>query len=175
MARPIYGDGFFLITPVGIYYTIVFDYFDGGEYWELIRTGGRGEEERRLREDMQRLTDMERTVVNGREVRVEVVRAFVETRGVRNRSSAIFLLKIPFEPREGLNEYENYYDPSLAEYYYTVRWHTWCGRIVSVVSPGEVSLEGGVASISVRRGTKVPGYEKISFYLPAECLSREQG
>lgn len=170
MARPVYGDGLFLITPGGIYYTIIFDYFDEGEYWQLIRSGGKDEEEERLKEEMQRLTDQERTLVNERQVRVRVVRAFIETRGVRNRSSAVFLLEIPFEPREGLNTYENYYEPSVAEYDYTVRWYTWCGHIASVVSPGEVSIEGRVASITVKRGRRVPGYERVSFYLPGECL-----
>ncbi|MCX8196493.1 MAG: hypothetical protein N3F67_05415 [Acidilobaceae archaeon] len=171
MARPIYGNGFFHVAPGAIFYTIVFDYFDEGEYWELLRAGEEGEEEERLREEMQRLTDQERTLVNGREVRVRVLRAFVETRGVKNRSSAVFLLEIPYEPRPGINEYENYYEAGVAEYSYTVRWLTWCGRIASVISPGTVRIEGRLADIRVKRGTYVNGYEKVSFYLPEDCLT----
>ncbi|MCS7107530.1 MAG: hypothetical protein NZ902_05465 [Acidilobaceae archaeon] len=171
MARPVYGNGFFHVAPGTIFYTIVFDYFDEGEYWELLRAGEEGREEERLREEMQRLTDQERTLVNGEEVRVRVLRAFVEARGVKNRSSAVFLLEIPYEPRPGVNEYENYYEAGVAQYSYTVRWTTWCGKIVSIASPGAVRIEGRVASIAVRKGTYVNGHEKVSFFLPEECLT----
>ena len=175
---PVYGEGFFHVSLSGvIWYTIVFDYRDpGGEYWRLLRVGGvRVEDEcERLRFEMQRLMDEERIIVNGVEVKARVVDAFIDVRGVRSRSSAIFIVQIPFTPRPGVNTYENFYGEAVAEYDYTVYWVLECGEILRIESPGSVEVRGSTAVIRVRKGVRVPGYESVSFRIPGECFRRTQ-
>jgi len=173
---PIYGEGFFHVSLSGtIWYTIVFDYWDpGGEYWELLRVGGvRVEDEcERLRFEMQRLMDEERIVVNGVDVKARVLAAFIDVRGVRRRSSATFIVQIPFTPRPGVNVYENFYGEATADYDYTVYWVLECGEITGIESPGLVDIRGSTAVIRVKRGLRVPGYESVSFNIPLECFRR---
>ncbi|MDM7274972.1 MAG: hypothetical protein P3X22_002455 [Thermoprotei archaeon] len=176
MAVPVYGEGFFHVSLSGvIWYTIVFDYSDvEREYWGLLREGGvRLESEvERLRFEMQRLMDEERIVINGVDVRARVLSAFIEVRGVPVRSSAVFFIVIPFRPRVGVNVYENFYGPAVADYDYTVYWVLECGVFKSVDSPGSVSINGNFAVIRVKKGTRVPGYESVVFEVPGGCLSR---
>jgi hypothetical protein len=175
---PIYGEGFFHVSLSGvIWYTIVFDYRDpGGEYWELLRIGGvRVEDEcERLRFEMQRLMDEERIVVNGVDVKARVLDAFIEVRGVRRRSTATFIVMIPFTPRLGVNVYENFYGGAVAEYDYTVYWVLECGEIVSIESPGLIDIRGSTAVIRVKKGVRIPGYESVSFNIPVDCFRRIQ-
>jgi len=175
---PVYGEGFFHVSLSGvIWYTIVFDYWDPvGEYWRLLREGGvRVEDEcERLKFEMQRLMDEERVVVNGVDVRVRVLGAFIDVRGVRRRSSTIFLIQIPFTPKPGVNVYENFYGETVAEYDYTVYWALECGEILKVESPGLIDIRDSIAVIRVKKGTMIPGYESVSFNIPEECFRRIQ-
>lgn len=176
--KPVYGEGFFHVSLSGvIWYTIVFDYLDPqGEYWGLLRRGGTALEDEceRLRFEMQKLMDEERIVVNGVDVRARVLHASIEVRGNPRRSTATFLVLIPFKPRTGVNIYENFYGETVADYDYTVYWVLECGEVVRVESPGDVDIRGGVAVIRVKKGTRIPGYESVSFNVPAECFNRIQ-
>jgi len=173
---PVYGEGFFHVSLSGvIWYTIVFDYEDPDrEYWALLRAGGTKlyDECERLRFEMQRLVDEERIVINGVDVKARVINASVEVRGDPSRSTATFFIVIPFTPRVGVNVYENFYEETVAEYDYTVYWILECGEIVGVESPGSVDIGGGFAVIRVKKGTRIPGYESVSFNIPRECFNR---
>ncbi|MEM1873652.1 MAG: hypothetical protein QXF57_03575 [Acidilobaceae archaeon] len=162
MAEPVYGEGLFLVSKSGtIWYIIVFEYADDEEYAEIARDRERKRaEEERLRLEMQKLMDEERVIVNGIETRCNVLRASISVSG--NRSYVTFISKIPFEPRRGLNIYENMYEPTVAEYDYTVYWIVEDGR---VESPGDVEILEGVAVISVRKGARIDGYESVVFKL----------
>lgn len=170
MARPIYGNGFFHVTPGTIFYTIVFEYSDEDEeYYKLISRGEEGEEERRLKAEMQRILDDEKIIINGSYSRAFVISAKAEVRGLRKLSSATFLIEIPYRPVSGTNTYENVYEEAVAEYDYTVYWvMPRGGRVKSFDISGEAKLseDGRVLSVRVRSGTKVKGYESIAFELP---------
>lgn len=176
MVEPIYGQGFFQVDPSGhILYLVIFDYRDEEEeYFKLVKEGGRGLEleEDRLRRRMQELMDEEEVLINGERARVEVLYAAIDVRGSPRISSAAFLSLIPFNPRRGSNVYENIYDPTTAEYDYTVYWSIRCGEIVRVESPGHVEVKGGRATIRVAKGTSIPGYESVVFRFKDECIAR---
>ncbi len=167
---PVYGEGFFHVTWGVIFYTIVFDYIDRtGSFWRRMRDPEeRRREEQAAAENMQRLMDEERVVVNGMDTRTVVDYARLEFRGDRVRHSLVFHTRIPFQPIDGINVYENYYEPTRAPYSYTVYWVAPPGgEIVSVESPGKVTMEaqGRIAVIHVREGTRIPGYESVAFRL----------
>lgn len=178
IVRPLYGEGFFHVSLSGvIWYTIIFDYHDPREeYWGLLKRGGDVLEDEceRLRFEMQKLMDEERVVVNGVDVKVRVIRASIEVRGSPRRSSTIFITMIPFEPRVGVNVYENFYGETVAEYDYTVYWVLECGEIQRIESPGDIDVRGSTAVIRVKKGTKIPGYESVVFNIPQGCLSKIQ-
>lgn len=165
---PVYGEGFFHVTWGLIYYTIIFDYIDlEGEYYEYVRDPrARRMEERESKRLMQEAMDSERTIINGVEVRPIVDTVKLHFRGGRRRHSLTFHIRIPYNPLEGVNVYENYYEPSRAEYPYTVYWILPPnGKVRLVESPGRVAFRnrGRIAVIQVKRGTKITGYEAVEF------------
>ncbi len=174
MARPLYGQGFLVVHGGVIGYVIVFDYEDEEmEYQRLLSSGGEGlrREEERLRAEMQSQMDSERVVVNGEDVRPRVVAARVEVRGDPRRSSATFIAEIPWRPRAGVNVYEDFYEPAVAEYDYVVYWVLpGCASLRSYEMPGEVRAEGRVLEVRVRAGTRLDGYESLAFELQRGCL-----
>ncbi len=164
----VYGEGFFHVAWGLIYYTIVFDYYDRtGEYYEYMgdpRIVRR--EEEYARRKMQSLMDEERILVNGVETRALVDTARIFFRGDRRRHSLVFHVRIPYDPLEGLNLYENYYEPVIAEYPYIVYWIAQPGgRIRLVETPGKVTRLAGdrIVEIRIRRGTRLEGYEAVEF------------
>ncbi|MCE4601050.1 MAG: hypothetical protein F7C38_05740 [Desulfurococcales archaeon] len=165
---PVYGEGIFNIAWGVIYYTIVFDYVDPtGEFWSYMRDPrNRRREEEETRRLMQEAIDDERTLVNGVEVRPVVDAAILHFRGSRRRHSITFHVRIPYSPIDGVNVYENYYEPGAAEYPYIVYWIAQPdGRIRRLETPGRVTYRrnGRIAVVRVRRGTKINGYEAVEF------------
>jgi hypothetical protein len=175
LARPIYGQGFFHVSREAIFYTIVFDYADEEMEYQRLLSGPpealRAEEER-LRSEMQSLMDSERVIINGERVRPRVIAARAEVRGEPRRSTATFLVEMPWRPRTGVNVYEDFYEPDVAEYDYVVYWlMPPCASIRSYEMPGRVRIEGRLLEVRVRAGTRVEGYESIAFELPEGCLT----
>ncbi len=164
---PVYGQGFFSVSPGLITYVIVFDYYDpDGYYRSLIESGGVRNEERMLARNMQRLMDEERVVMNGEEARTVVTDARIELRGAPDRASITFVSFIKYKPRRGINVYENVYEATTAEYDYTVYWIPGpCVELLEIDTPGRLEFRSGIAVISVKQGTHVPGYESVSFKL----------
>ena len=178
--RPVYGQGFFHVAWGVIYYTIVFDYVEAGggtSYWRRVRDPSvRRREEEELARRMQESMDEERVVVNGMETRTIVDEARIEFRGDRVRHSVVFHSRIPYQPVDGVNVYENMYGPARAPYDYTVYWVAPPGgRIQSVDMPGRVQyLAGGrILLVEVRRGEEIPGYESVEFRVPRPRLGWE--
>lgn len=165
MAEPVYGEGFFLVSRSGvIWYIIVFEYERDVEYALIAGdAAAKRSEEERLRLEMQKLMDEERVLVNSLESRCEVLRASIAVSDYR--SYVTFLTRIPYEPKRGVNVYENFYEPTVAGYDYTVYWLVEDGEVEKIESPGEVEILGGLAVISVKRGTEMDGYESVVFRL----------
>ncbi len=167
---PVYGQGFFHISHNTIYYTIVFDYYDkGGDYVQILRDPrSRREEEKEIKKNMQRLMDEERIVINGRDVRAVVDSALLEPRGHRRLHSVVFHVRMDYTPIEGVNVYENFYEADTAEYDYTVYWIAPPGgEILAIESEGRVYYQANkrIAIIRVSKGTRLSGYEAVSFRL----------
>jgi len=169
VAKPIYGNGFFHIAPGTIFYTIVFEYTDEDEeYYNMTVRGDIEREEDRLKAEMQRILDNEKVVINGSYVKASVISAKAEVRGLRRLSSAAFFVEMRYRPMSGVNTYENIYESEVAEYDYTVYWLAPPGgRIKSYDISGDASLseDGRLLTIKVRAGTRVKGYESLSFEL----------
>ncbi|MEM0341017.1 MAG: hypothetical protein QW065_01720 [Acidilobaceae archaeon] len=165
MVKPVYGEGFFLVSRRNtIWYIITFEYSDDEEYANIVKNENlRRAEEERLRIEMQKLMDEERIIINGRETRCEVLRATAFWSN--GRSYVSFITRIPYEPRKGLNIYENFYESTVAEYDYMVLWVVEDGVIESVESPGSVELLDNVAIIRVSKGEEINGYESVVFRL----------
>ncbi len=166
--RPVYGEGFFHVTWGVIYYTIVFDYVEpSGAFWEEMRDPrARRREESYARRRMQELMDSERVIVNGVETRCIVDDARLVFRGDRVRHSMVFHARIPYEPIDGVNVYENIYEAEEAPYSYDVYWIAPPdGSIRSVETPGRVTYTAGgrIAWIHVREGSRITGYESVEF------------
>ncbi|MCE4609058.1 MAG: hypothetical protein F7C36_01580 [Desulfurococcales archaeon] len=167
---PMYGQGFFHISYNTIYYTIVFDYYDkDGDYAKILMDPrSRREEEKEIKKNMQRLMDEERIVINGRDVRAIVDSALLEPRGHRRLHSVVFHVRMDYTPIEGVNVYENFYEPDTAEYDYTVYWIAPPGgEILTIESEGRVYYQANkrIAVIRVSKGTRLSGYEAVSFRL----------
>jgi len=170
---PVYGQGFFTLTRGAIHYVIVFDYIDDeGEYANLMKRPELiAREEDALRRNMQKLMDEERVVINSLDVKPSVKKASIEIRGDKKRVSITFYTLIPFKPRIGRNIYENFYEPTVAEYPYTVYWIAEpCIRIDSIEGSGNVRIDDNIAVIRVNRGSKIDGYESVLFTIE-ECAS----
>jgi len=167
--RPVYAEGFFHVTWGLIHYTIVFDYVNNLGFWERMRDPReRVREEDYARKRMQELMDEERVVVNGVETRTIVDYARLEFRGSRTRHSMVFHCRIPYEPIDGVNVYENYYEGGRAPYPYAAHWIVPPnGRILSIEGPGRVEYAAGgrIGVITVDRGASVPGYESVEFLI----------
>ncbi len=165
---PVYGQGFFHISLEGIiWYTIIFDYYDEEKtYYKLLKKGGSKLEEELsiLRANMQKLMNEEKIVINGAQVEPIVEKAFIEIRGEPVRPSVIFLTRMNFKPVKGKNVYEDFYEPTKAEYDYSVTWIAPpCVEFVEYDGPGKFTLEGNILKLHVRAGTKIDGYESIIF------------
>ena len=171
---PVYGEGFFHVSWGTIYYTIVFDYVDlEGDYYDYLSDyEAQLREEKEARRRMQEFMDEERVIVNGVETRTIVDTARVVFRGSRRRHSLVFHARIPYEPIDGLNVYEDYYEPETAEYPYTVYWIAQpCGKIRSVETPGYVArlARGRIVEIMIDKGERLDGYEAVEFEAHPEC------
>ncbi len=168
MIIPVYGEGFFHIGKEVIYYTIVFDYIDksGYYYWEILDPKKRRKEEVTLARNMQKMMDEERVVINGKDVRAIVNEALLEIRGSKKRHSVVFHVTMEYDEVKGANVYENFYEPTTAEYDYTVYWIAPPGgKLINVESEGRIEFFNNkrIAKIFVKKGTELSGYESVIF------------
>ena len=94
---------------------------------------------------MQKLMDEEKIVINGERVRAIVERAYIEVRGEPKRPSVVFITRINYKPEKGRNVYEDFYEPTVAEYDYTVTWVApRCVKFLGYEGPGKFKIEDTV-------------------------------
>ncbi len=172
MAIPIYGTGIFNVMKNSINYIILFDYYDENkEYYNLIkRQNSKINEEKRLKEEMQKQINTEKTLINGSNVFPVIKYAKIGFK-IPKLSYVYFYIEIPIKLTNGKNVYENIYEETVAEYDYTVTWILPnCGRFIDINSPGKYDFENNYAFININKGTKIPGYESIVFELKDNCV-----
>jgi len=167
---PIFGHGYFYVSWGVIYYTIIFEYLDKtGEYYEIMHNnpGLLASEEEYSAKKMQEYMDRERVIINGFETRTIARQARIIFPSTKRRHLLVIHAYIPFTPITGINVYENYYEPTIAEYDYIVHWMPQPNaRIRSVETPGEYNISSdGILEVYVRKGTRLDGYEAVEFEL----------
>lgn len=170
--RPVFAHGLFNVSPGSITNHVLYIYEDPElEFKEILSSKRRAREEAgRLRRNMQAYLDSERILINGKEVRAEVVHVAFGYEGVRGRAFVEYIIEIPFEPRRGVNEYVDEYGEEVAEYSYRVVWlFPRCGEVLEadLGVPARVSARKIV--LNVQRGQRLPGRERIVFSLGASC------
>lgn len=117
---------------------------------------------------MQRFLDQERVLINGKQTYPKVVAVDVGFKGDPSRPYIRFFILFLGELRKGLNIYEDYYEPEVAEYDYDVYWiYPLRARVVKAELgvPYRLLHDGRVLSFSVSKGTRVGGYERVEFEL----------
>ncbi|MDP8003610.1 MAG: hypothetical protein ACP5I6_05940 [Caldisphaera sp.] len=173
MTTPIYGEGIINVNQKGlINYIINFDYYDEKkEYYKLIYSSLNYKEEERLKNEMQKQINSEKTILNEKYSFPVVKYAKIGIRGTPRISFATFYIEISWIPNIGKNVYENIYEETTAEYDYSVTWILPnCGNFNKIDVSGEVYYENNYAFIKVKKGTKINGYESILFDLPKSCF-----
>ncbi|AFZ70712.1 hypothetical protein Calag_0989 [Caldisphaera lagunensis DSM 15908] len=172
MAIPIYGTGIFNVAKESIHYTIMFDYYDANkEYYNLIkRQSNKINEEKRLKEEMQKEINTEKTIINGNHVFPVIKYAKIGYK-IPKISFVVFYIEIPFNLIKGKNTYENIYEETTAEYDYFVTWILpRCGKFIKIDSQGIYDIYGNYSFIFIQKGMKISGYESIVFELQDNCF-----
>ena len=167
---PVYAHGFFNVCRDGtVVQHIIFNYVDPGrKYSQIIKNLEKLKEELKIvSSNMQKFLDSEEVLINGVRVYPKVVATWIGFSGSEERPYIEFLIVFKGEFKEGINTYEDRYEPDIAEYDYCVTWVFPQGsRIVDVDVGFEYEVIGGnVLRFNVLEGSETPGYEKISFYL----------
>lgn len=170
--RPVFAHGLFNVSPGTIINHVLYIYEDPELELEEVLSSRRRvrEEAARLRRNMQAFLDSERILINGEEVRAEVAHVAFGYEGVRGRAFIEYIIEIPFNPRRGMNKYVDEYGEEVAEYDYRVVWlFPRCGKVVKadLGVPARVSARKIV--LTVRKGHRLPGRERIEFFLGASC------
>ncbi|MGC8573674.1 MAG: hypothetical protein C0172_01825 [Caldisphaera sp.] len=172
MAIPIYGIGTINVTKNYISYVITFDYFDENkEYYNLVRkeTQKKNEEEK-LKTEMQKQINGEKTIINGNYVFPVVKYAKIGFK-IPKISYVNFYIEMPINLIIGKNTYENIYEETTAKYDYIVTWILpKCGKFVKIDSPGNYEFENNYAFLLVSKGTKISGYESLVFEIKEKCF-----
>jgi len=172
MTIPIYGIGTINVTKNDIFYVITFDYFDENkEYYNLIKKEmQKKSEEERLKTEMQKQINGEKTIINGNYVFPVVKYSKIGVK-IPKISYVTFYIEIPIKLADGKNTYENIYDETTAEYDYSVTWVLpKCGKFIKIDSPGNHEFENNYAFLYVSKGTKISGYESIVFEIKDKCI-----
>lgn len=167
---PVYAYGFFNVCNDGtVVQHIIFNYVDPSKkYSSIIRNPAKLREEIELLSgNMQKFLDSEDVRINGVRVYPKVTATWVGFSGSIERPYIEFLITFKGTLREGINTYEDRYEPDIAEYDYSVVWVFPQGsKIVDVDVGFEYEVVGGnILRFNVPEGSETPGYERISFYL----------
>lgn len=169
---PIHAQGYFYVGYSGIAYFLVFDYSDPLGYYTAVLSDSTlyEKEVEKLYSNMQSLLDEEKIMINGKHVRAQVVGVDIGFRGRASNVFVSFAVVIPAPFRPGLNVYENFYEPEVAEYDYEAYWIFPPGVELVEVDLGSNGETWEVVGerllvITGRRGTRGSGYEKIVFKL----------
>ncbi len=170
--RPVFAHGLFNVSPGLITNHVLYIYDDPELEFEQILSSRRRtrEEAARLRRNMQAYLDSERILVNNEEVRAEVVHVAFGYEGVRGRAFIEYIIEIPFNPRQGINEYIDEYGKEVAEYNYRVVWlFPRCGKVLKAELGVPAKVTARKIVLNVRKGQHLLGRERIVFFLGASC------
>lgn len=166
---PVYATGFFFVRETGLVEEIVvFEYYDPGEEYREITSDRRKteEEKSRLARNMQLFLDSEDVRINNKPVYPRVLDVEIGFRGDYKYPYITFIIVFIGELRKGLNVYEDYYEPEVAEYDYRVYWFfPTKARVIKADLDVPYTLldKGRVLLFAVPKGSRVRGYERIEF------------
>lgn len=164
--KPIYAYGYFVVSPTGDFHQItIYEYVDAEEELARALRSRPKEEVEAMRNNMQSFLDEEVVKVNGVVTKPKVLLVNAGFRGSLKRPFIEFLIHFSGDLIEGNNTYENLYEPEVTTYDYSVVWVF--PRNFEVVE-ADVGVEyevkpRNVLRFSVKKGFKIPGYEKIVF------------
>jgi hypothetical protein len=167
--KPLYAIGVFHVCyrgGVGEY--LVFRYYDKESYYHKIITSNPKAlslEKKILSENMQSFLDEEDIFFNGKRTKPIVERVVISS-PFPNEAYISFVISFRVILQPGLNVYEDYYEETIAEYDYEILWRLPPGsRRIDARLGVPVEIENNVVYAYVKKGSKVGGYERISFYL----------
>lgn len=166
--RPTYGMGFFFVRETGLVEeVIVFDYYDPDEVYKLIVQNEEKlkEEKNTLAKNMQFYLDSEEVKINSKPVHPKVVGVDIGFRGSYKRPYIIFFIAFIGEFRRGVNTYEDWYEPEIAEYDYSAVWlfPTKARVLRADLGVPFTLIDGRILMFSVSSGSQIRGYERIDF------------
>lgn len=164
--KPIYAYGYFVVSPTGDFHQImIYEYVDTKEEFARALKNRPKEEIETMKNNMQSFLDEEIVKVNGAVTKPRVVLVNTGFRGSFKRPFIELLIHFRGDLIEGRNTYENLYEPEVTTYDYSV---LWIFPQNSEVVEADVGVEyeikpRNVLRFSVKKGFKIPGYEKIVF------------
>ncbi len=166
---PVYAQGFFTLSPTGIYQVVIYEYIDREKYYHKIV-----EDDELYTDEIERLRTIIEDELAKELIKINEERAETIINGISiafhespEHVSLIFFVFIKGVIKNGINIYEDYYESTKAEYDYDAYWFlppSW--RILEVVASGRYDVYGptnNMLIISARRGDDISGYEKIVF------------
>ena len=164
--KPIYAYGYFITLPSGDFYQVViYEYVDTEEeFAQALRTRPK-EELEIMKNNMQSYLDEEIVKINGVVTKPQVVTVKTGFRGSLKRPFTEFLIHFRGDLIRGDNLYENIYESEITTYDYSVVWIFPPNFKVVEADVGvkyEIEPEN-VLRFFVKKGFKIPGYEKIVF------------
>ncbi|MEM2020784.1 MAG: hypothetical protein QXP80_00965 [Zestosphaera sp.] len=165
--RPIYAYGRFVVLESGDFFQmIIYEYLDIAEELASAVSSGLQEELESMKENMQSFLDKEVVKVNDVVVRPSIQLVDVGFRGSLKRPFVEFLIHFKGDLTEGVNTYENVYEPEVATYDYSVSWVLPLGfRVVEAVLGVDYTVgPPNVLRFKVVKGFRTPGYERIRFH-----------
>ncbi len=164
--RPIYAYGRFVVSENGDFFQmIIYEYLDTAEELASIVGSRLQEELESMKENMQSFLDKEVVKVNDVVVRPSVQLVDVGFRGSLKRPFVEFLVHFKGGLREGVNTYENIYEPEVTTYDYSVSWVLPQGFEVveAILGVDHTVGPSNVLRFKVVKGFRTPGYERIRF------------
>lgn len=168
--EPIHAQSFFTVPLAGpIIQVMSFDYYDPkGYYVKLLhKPASYRSEMLRLIGNMQEVLNDETIILNGQITKPKVFTASLDHRGIKDIATITFFIELPCRLREGINIYENLYEPGEVEYDYEVYWvFPPKSRVIKVEASGKYEvLKGRLLIMWARKGDKYGGKEIIRFLL----------
>ncbi|MEO3993415.1 MAG: hypothetical protein QN229_03810 [Desulfurococcaceae archaeon TW002] len=164
--KPIYAYGYFIVSPAGDFHQImIYEYVDIEEEFAQALKIRLDEELESMRNNMQSFLDEEIVKINGVVTKPKVVLVNAGFRGSLKRPYIEFLIHFRGDLTEGYNTYENIYESETTTYDYSVVW-VFPPNFEVIEADVGVKYEikpKNVLRFSVKRGFKIPGYEKIVF------------
>jgi len=166
---PLYATGFFFVRESGLVeQLVIFNYYDPqGEYRSIVEDEKKLVEEKSLLvRNMQFYLDQEEVIINDERVYPRVVDVEIGFQGDFKYPYILFIIAFRGVFKEGLNIYEDKYEPEVAEYDYRVYWFfPPKARVLTAQLgvPYRLLDKCRILVFEVEKGTKISGYEKIEF------------